>query len=110
MTAQTLTAESLTSKASDSPRPRTTRLLELNAETLRRNFNRRGFLTGHRLADHPLFELPRLLEPRSGCRLKMFATIQAKFRSRRACIAARTTGCQSKKPSGRLRIVIRGWC
>ncbi len=62
MSAQTLTAESLSSRADDAPRPRTGRLLELNAETLRRNFNRRGFLLGHRLAGHPLFELPRLLE------------------------------------------------
>ena len=37
-------------------------LLELDAATLRSNLNRRPFVIGHRLADHPLFSLPRLIE------------------------------------------------
>ena len=41
--------------------PRATRL-EIDADEFRAAFNRRPFLIGHRLAGHPLFELPRLIE------------------------------------------------
>lgn len=37
-------------------------LVEVNAELFRANFNRKPFLIGHHLADHPLFALPRLVE------------------------------------------------
>ena len=37
-------------------------LLDIDAAQFRDNFNRRPFLIGHRLVDHPLFQLPRLLE------------------------------------------------
>ncbi|MCI0685081.1 MAG: cupin-like domain-containing protein [Gemmataceae bacterium] len=37
-------------------------LLEIDPAAFRDNFARRPFLIGHRLADHPLFQLPRLLE------------------------------------------------
>lgn len=40
--------------------PRT--LLEISPAEFRENFNTRPFLIGHHLADHPLFELPRLVE------------------------------------------------
>jgi len=36
--------------------------LEINADEFRAAFNRQPFRIGHRLAGHPLFELPRLLE------------------------------------------------
>jgi hypothetical protein len=36
--------------------------LELDEERFRHNFSRRGFMIEHRLAQHPLFELPRLIE------------------------------------------------
>src|SRR5436853_4990970 len=39
-----------------------TRRLEINADEFRASFNRQPFMIGHRLAGHPLFELPRLLE------------------------------------------------
>jgi Cupin-like domain len=35
--------------------------LEIDADTFRSQFNRRPFLFSHRLARHPLFELPRLV-------------------------------------------------
>ncbi len=38
------------------------RLLDIDAAAFRENFNRRPFLIGHQLVDHPLFQLPRLLE------------------------------------------------
>lgn len=37
-------------------------LLDIDATAFRDNFNRRPFLIGHRLVDHPLFQLPRLLD------------------------------------------------
>ncbi len=37
-------------------------LLELDKEQFRAGFNRRPFTVGHRLADHPMFALPRLIE------------------------------------------------
>jgi hypothetical protein len=37
-------------------------LLDLDAEKFAANFNRRPFPIGHRLCDHPLFALPKLLE------------------------------------------------
>jgi cupin-like protein len=37
-------------------------LLEFNREQLRAQFNKRPFHVKHRLTDHPLFELPRLME------------------------------------------------
>src|SRR6478609_2674154 len=37
-------------------------LLDIDAAEFAANFNRGPFLIGHRLADHPLFALPRLLE------------------------------------------------
>jgi hypothetical protein len=40
----------------------TSALLEIDAERFRENFDRRPFLIGHRLAAHPLFSLPRLVE------------------------------------------------
>lgn len=36
--------------------------LDIDAQTFRENFNRRPFLIGHHLSDHPLFALPRLIE------------------------------------------------
>jgi hypothetical protein len=36
--------------------------LEINADEFRAGFNRQPFMIGHRLAGHPLFELPRLIE------------------------------------------------
>jgi hypothetical protein len=39
-----------------------TRLLEIDQETFRKNFNHKPFLVKHRLVDHPLFSLPRLIE------------------------------------------------
>ena len=41
---------------------KTGRLLEMNSELFRANFNRRPFTIGHRLTGHPLFALPRLIE------------------------------------------------
>src|SRR5712692_9929912 len=38
------------------------RLLEIDAQTFRTNFNRRPFFIKHHLIDHPLFSLPRLIE------------------------------------------------
>jgi hypothetical protein len=38
------------------------KVLEGDVERFRENFNRASFEFSHRLADHPLFELPRLLE------------------------------------------------
>jgi hypothetical protein len=43
------------------------RWLEFDAETFCQNFNRLPFTLRHRLSDHPLFELPRLI--RLACRL-----------------------------------------
>lgn len=40
----------------------TTRWLDLDAGPFRENFDVRPFVVGHRLADHPLFAIPRLLE------------------------------------------------
>ena len=37
-------------------------LLQIDAAEFRANFNRRPFLIGHHLCDHPLFTLPSLLE------------------------------------------------
>jgi hypothetical protein len=37
-------------------------LLDLDPAVLRAGFDRTGFLIGHRLADHPLFALPQLVE------------------------------------------------
>src|SRR5262249_58596970 len=42
--------------------PRLTRLLDIDGETFRANFNRAPFLIKHHLADHPLFSLQRLIE------------------------------------------------
>lgn len=39
-----------------------TPLLEIDAADFARHFNRRPFLIGHRLCDHPLFEIDRLLQ------------------------------------------------
>jgi hypothetical protein len=44
------------------PAPSATRLLDIDATAFRANFDRRPFLIGHRLCDHPLFALPRLIE------------------------------------------------
>ena len=38
------------------------RVLDLDPETFRNGFNRKPFLIGHNLAEHPLFSLPRLIE------------------------------------------------
>ena len=38
------------------------RIFDGNAEEFRSNFNRASFAFAHRLAGHPLFELPRLIE------------------------------------------------
>lgn len=38
------------------------KLLEIDAETFRANFNQRPFFIKHNLVDHPLFSLPRLVE------------------------------------------------
>jgi hypothetical protein len=38
------------------------KLLEIDAETFRANFNRRPFYIEHHLFDHPLFSLPRLVQ------------------------------------------------
>jgi len=43
----------------DTPMPR---LLEIDGELFRANFNRAPFLIGHHLAGHPLFSLQRLVE------------------------------------------------
>src|SRR5215475_8796463 len=43
----------------DTPMPR---LLEIDGEVFRANFNRAPFLIGHHLAGHPLFSLQRLVE------------------------------------------------
>jgi hypothetical protein len=40
----------------------TTKLLEIDGETIRANFNRAPFLIRHQLAGHPLFSLRRLIE------------------------------------------------
>lgn len=37
-------------------------LLDIDGETFRTHFDRKPFLIGHRLGDHPLFELSRLIE------------------------------------------------
>lgn len=37
-------------------------LMQLGAATFRDKFNREPFVVGHRLGDHPLFTLPRLIE------------------------------------------------
>ena len=37
-------------------------LLKIDPAEFNRNFNQRNFLVEHRLQDHPLFEIPRLLE------------------------------------------------
>jgi hypothetical protein len=37
-------------------------LLDIDAATFRANFDRRPFLIGHHLSDHPLFALPQLIE------------------------------------------------
>jgi len=42
--------------------PRLPRLLDIDGETFRANFNRAPFLIKHHLADHPLFSLQRLIE------------------------------------------------
>lgn len=42
------------------PRPRTS-LLEVSGDTFRGHFNRRPFMSGHCLADEPLFDLERLV-------------------------------------------------
>jgi cupin-like protein len=42
--------------------PAVTRLLDIRPSVFRENFDRRPFRIGHRLCDHPLFALPRLLE------------------------------------------------
>lgn len=41
---------------------RTSKRIDLDADAFRRNFNRMPFRVRHRLSDHPLFELPRLIE------------------------------------------------
>jgi hypothetical protein len=37
-------------------------MLDLNPDTFREHFNNRHFVLHHELSDHPLFELPRLIE------------------------------------------------
>src|SRR5258708_5933115 len=41
--------------------PSESRLLGIDAEIFRTHFNRKPFLFRHRLSDHPLFEMPRLV-------------------------------------------------
>src|SRR6202046_491289 len=38
------------------------RLIELDRDVFREKFNRRAFVFEHHLSDHPLFQLPRLIE------------------------------------------------
>jgi hypothetical protein len=44
------------------PAPAAAKLLEIDADTFRTHFDRRGFFIEHHLCDHPLFALPRLVE------------------------------------------------
>ena len=50
----------------ESPRasvdPGMRRLIELDRNIFREKFNRRQFVFRHHLSDHPLFQLPRLIE------------------------------------------------
>ncbi len=41
--------------------PQASQLLDIDAAAFRENFDRRPFLIGHHLCDHPLFALPRLI-------------------------------------------------
>jgi hypothetical protein len=56
------TANVLTEPLAARLAPARTSLLQIDAAAFRDGFDRRPFLIGHRLAGHPLFELPRLLE------------------------------------------------
>ena len=38
------------------------RMVHLDRDVFRENFNRRHFVFQHHLSDHPLFQLPRLIE------------------------------------------------
>ncbi len=55
----TAVQQGMTSRSIETSRPR---LLEIDAATFRGKFNRAPFLIRHRLADHPLFSLSRLIE------------------------------------------------
>ena len=92
------------------PRTAASRLLDFDECRCCADFDRRPFLIGHHLVEHPLFALPRLLELAGALPEKQVEYNAGDLPVTRTRSKRRATACRSRKRCAASRSAGRGWC